>query len=61
MRIYCDGIFDLFHKGHLEHFKKIHQYFEVPIHLIVGIISDKIAINYKRKPVFNENKRLKII
>ena len=61
MRIYCDGIFDLFHKGHLEHFKKIHQYFEVTIHLIVGIISDKIAINYKRKPVFNENKRLKII
>jgi cytidyltransferase-like protein len=47
MRIYCDGIFDLFHKGHLEHFKKIHQYFKVPIHLIVGIISDKVAINYK--------------
>ena len=61
MRIYCDGIFDLFHKGHLEHFKKIHQYIKIPIHLIVGIISDKIAINYKRKPVFNENKRLKII
>jgi cytidyltransferase-like protein len=61
MRIYCDGIFDLFHKGHLEHFKKIHQYFKKPIHLIVGIISDKVAINYKRKPVFNENKRLKII
>lgn len=61
MRIYCDGIFDLFHKGHLEHFKKIHQYFNEPIHLIVGIISDKVAINYKRKPVFNENKRLKII
>ena len=61
MRIYCDGIFDLFHKGHLEHFKKIHQYFKTPIHLIVGIISDKVAINYKRKPVFDENKRLKII
>lgn len=61
MRIYCDGIFDLFHKGHLEHFKKIHQYFKTPIHLIVGIISDEVAINYKRKPVFNEKKRLKII
>ena len=61
MRIYCDGIFDLFHKGHLEHFRKIHQYFTEPIHLIVGIISDKVATNYKRKPIFNENKRLKII
>ena len=61
MRIYCDGIFDLFHKGHLNHFKKIHKYFKEPIHLIVGIISDKIAIQYKRKPIFNENQRLKII
>ena len=61
MRIYCDGIFDLFHKGHLEHFKKIHQYFNEPIHLIVGVISDKVATNYKRTPIVNENKRLKII
>ena len=43
MRIYYDGIFDLFHSGHLNHFKKIHDFYNKPIELIVGIISDRIA------------------
>ena len=67
MRIYCDGIFDLFHKGHLTHFKKIHAlcepyiYKDTPIVLIVGLISDNIACSYKRKPIFNETQRLAIL
>lgn len=62
MRIYCDGIFDLFHEGHLNHFKKIHKLFEgETIHLIVGVISDKVASDYKRLPIINENHRLKMI
>ena len=61
-RIYCDGIFDLFHLGHLKHLQQIHDHFrEEPIHLIVGIISDNVATGYKRKPVLNEKQRLKII
>jgi cytidyltransferase-like protein len=67
MRIYCDGIFDLFHKGHLTHFKKIHALCEpyvvkdTPIVLIVGLISDSVACSYKRKPIFNETQRLAIL
>ena len=61
MRIYCDGIFDLFHSGHLNHFKKINDFYNEPIELIVGIISDKIAESYKRKPIINELHRLKMI
>lgn len=61
MRIYCDGIFDLFHKGHFNHFKKIHELFNEPIYLVVGVISDEIAKNYKRLPILNENQRLKMI
>ena len=61
MKIYCDGIFDLFHKGHLEHFKKIHKLFNEEINLTVGIISDKVASSYKRKPIFNETQRLAIL
>jgi cytidyltransferase-like protein len=61
MRIYCDGVFDLFHRGHLEHFKKIHKLFSEPIELVVGIISDELATTYKRKPIFDETKRHKIL
>jgi cytidyltransferase-like protein len=62
MRIYCDGIFDLFHIGHLNHFRKIHKLFEEEsVHLIVGVISDKVASEYKRLPIINEKHRLKMI
>ena len=60
-RIYCDGIFDLFHMGHLKHLQQIHNYFNEPIHLIVGVISDDVASDYKRKPVISESDRLRII
>ena len=60
-RIYCDGIFDLFHAGHLKHLQKIHDHFEEPIHLIVGVISDDVATDYKRKPVMSEVDRLRVI
>ena len=60
-RVYCDGIFDLFHFGHLNHFKKIITLFSEPIILVVGVISDNIATNYKRKPIVDESSRLKII
>jgi cytidyltransferase-like protein len=60
-RIYCDGIFDLFHLGHLNHFKNIHAFFDEPIYLIVGIISDIVATEYKRKPVVNEDHRFEMI
>jgi cytidyltransferase-like protein len=61
VRVYCDGIFDLFHNGHLKHFEKIHSLFENNVTLIVGIIDDKTTELYKRKPMFNESQRLKIL
>ena len=48
--IYIDGIFDLFHFGHIELFKKCKNLFPKVI-LIVGVIGDKIATLYKRKPI----------
>jgi cytidyltransferase-like protein len=59
IKVFCDGIFDLFHHGHVDHFKKIKN--APNIHLIVGIISDKNASEYKRVPIFNEVERIKLI
>ena len=60
MRIYIDGIFDLFHFGHLESFRKCKDISD-NVYLIVGIIGDITAENYKRKPIINEKHRYEII
>ena len=58
--IYTDGIYDLFHRGHLESFIQIKAMFP-DCHLIVGIINDADATAYKRKPIYNEDDRYCII
>jgi cytidyltransferase-like protein len=60
MRIYIDGIFDVFHRGHVEILKKAKNY-RYNTTLIVGILSDKVATEYKRKPIYNEDDRYSII
>jgi choline-phosphate cytidylyltransferase len=59
-RIYIDGIFDVFHRGHLDVLRKAKE-FRKNSTLIVGIISDKVAEEYKRKPIYNEEDRYLII
>lgn len=59
--IYTDGVYDLFHRGHVESLKKCKSLFEGNTYLIVGVVSDNDATNYKRKPVYNEDDRYSII
>lgn len=56
MKIFCDGVFDLFHIGHVNHFEKIKKLYPES-YLLVGILNDKETTNYKRKPIFNQEKR----
>ncbi len=60
VRIYIDGIFDLFHRGHLDVLRKAKE-FRQNSTLIVGIISDQDASEYKRPPIYNEEDRYLII
>lgn len=61
--VYIDGIFDLFHRGHLESLLKAKNMFNDPLntYLLVGIVGDDDATNYKRKPIINEDDRKEII
>ena len=59
-RVYIDGIFDLFHRGHLESLKKAKE-IEKDTYLIVGVISDEISKDYKRIPVISHEDRIEII
>lgn len=60
MKIYCDGVFDLFHYGHINHFKKIKEMYPNS-HLMVGILNDNVSKDYKRLPFYNEKIRVKFI
>ena len=60
MIIYVDGIFDLFHRGHLESFKFIKNKYK-NCKLYVGVISDENAKSYKRSPIIYEQDRTEII
>ena len=61
-RVYIDGIFDLFHRGHLESFNKTKNCLEnEDVSVIVGVVSDEDAENYKRLPIIRENDRVAII
>ena len=59
--VFCDGVFDLFHYGHLNHLKQIKEHFKEQVYLIVGVIDDATSTIYKRRPIFNENMRKEII
>lgn len=58
--VYIDGIFDLFHRGHLEAIKKAKRIRE-DVYLIVGVVSDKDAAGYKRQPLFDQEDRYQLV
>lgn len=60
-RVYIDGIFDMFHRGHVESFRKAKEFCNGPTQLIVGVISDEDATSYKRKPIYNEEDRYELV
>lgn len=62
-RVYIDGVFDLFHRGHLESLIQAKNVYGDPdnTELIVGVVSDSDCKSYKRQPIINENDRTEII
>ena len=60
MIVYIDGVFDLFHRGHLESLKKCKNIYE-NVTLLVGVVSDEDATLYKRKPIINFEDRIEIV
>ena len=46
--VYVDGVFDLFHVGHISFLKKARQ---LGTKLIIGVVTDEDAISYKRRPI----------
>jgi cytidyltransferase-like protein len=56
---YTQGVYDMFHIGHLNYFENVKQKCD---YLIVGINSDQATYNYKNKyPVIPEDERVRIV
>lgn len=56
--VYVIGVFDLFHRGHVELLRKAKALGQT---LIVGVNSDEKVALYKRKPICAEHDRLEIV
>ena len=63
MRVYLDGVFDLFHVGHLACIRAAHAVAceQGEPELLVGIVSDADATGYKRTPKVSEKDRAEIV
>lgn len=56
---YTDGVFDMFHVGHLNMINKAKSFCE---YLIVGVHGDEVVKEYKQyRPIIDENERLNIV
>ena len=58
MTAYTYGVYDLFHIGHINLFKRIKQNCDK---LIVGVHNDEQVMSYKNKPIISYIERLEII
>ena len=62
-RLYCDGIFDLFHIGHMKMLEQAKKALGdgARVHLIAGVNSDADTHKYKGKTVMDHRTRIESV
>ena len=61
LRVYTDGVYDLFHYGHAETLGRIKALFGNDCYLIAGVCNDADCIQYKRRPILTQEERIRSV
>lgn len=61
MRIYVDGVYDLFHYGHSEMLGRVRNKFGTHAVIIAGIARDEDCLKYKRLPILTQEERARSV
>ena len=56
--VLVEGVWDLFHQGHVELLKRVHDIYD---RVVVGIASDDLVRSYKRDPIIPYDDRVKML
>ena len=56
--VYIDGVWDLFHRGHVELFKRAYNMYDK---VVVGVCSDESVKSYKRNPIIPYEDRVEML
>ena len=60
LRVYCDGVFDMFHFGHMRMLKQIKDM--IPnVYLVVGVCSDSDIETNKGSHIMNNDERIESV
>lgn len=61
VRIYIDGVYDLFHYGHAEMLGRAREKFGTTAVIIAGIARDSDCLKYKRQPIMTQDERARSV